>query len=249
MQNSLFNLSHDINLYNEDSYSFFNELRDSNIVVDHIITDPPYNISKENNFNTMSNAKRQGVDFGEWDKEFDLLSWIDMYSQILSKNGSMIIFNSYRHLSHIIERMENNDICVKDVIVWQKSNPMPRNTDRRYVQDMEFAIWGVKRGAKWVFNKPDDVSYLRGLLQASVVSGKEKTGHPTQKSLKIMEEIIKIHTNKGQVVLDPFMGSGSTGVACQNLERKFIGIEKEKEYFEMVQSRLKLKQFVLDGIN
>ena len=234
----LFNTSDNISLHNADSYSFFKELLDANITVDHIITDPPYNISKDNNFSTLSNANRQGVDFGEWDKDFDLLSWIDMYSKILSKDGSMIIFNSYRHLSHIIERMENNEILVKDVIVWQKSNPMPRNRDRRYVQDMEFAIWGVKKDSKWVFNKPRDAGYLRGLFQAPVVSGREKTGHPTQKSLKIMEEIIRIHSDHGQTILDPFMGSGSTGVACQNLERKFIGIEKEKKYFEIAKARM-----------
>ena len=110
---------------------------------------------------------------------------------------------------------------------------MPRNIDRRYVQDTEFAVWAVNKNAKWVFNKPQDTSYLRSCYETSTVSGKEKTAHPTQKSLKLMEQIIKIHTNENDLILDPFMGSGSTGVAALKNNRRFIGIELEKEYFSV----------------
>ena len=187
---------------------------------------------------TIGGEESQGVDFGEWDKNFDLLSWIDKYISLLSPNGSIIIFNSYRNLSYIIERLELNNIEIKDILVWQKSNPMPRNRDRRYVQDMEFAIWGVNKNSKWVFNRPSNKPYLRSFFQSSIVSGIERTEHPTQKSLKIMQEIIKIHTNKGETVLDCFMGSGTTGVACQKLGRNFIGIEKDKKYFDIAKSRM-----------
>ena len=238
MQETLFKSEQKAELYCDDAYKIFDEFQKQGLMVDHIITDPPYNISKDNNFNTMSSADRQGVDFGEWDKDFDLLGWIDKYTKLLSPNGSIIIFNSYRNLSHIIDRLEQNNIDIKDVLIWQKSNPMPRNRDRRYVQDMEFAIWGVNKNAKWVFNRPESTPYLRSLFQSSTVSGAEKTEHPTQKSLHIMQEIIKIHTEKGQSILDPFMGSGSTGVACQILDRKFIGVEKESSYFDIAKSRM-----------
>jgi DNA modification methylase len=115
---------------------------------------------------------------------------------------------------------------------------MPRNIDRRYVQDTEFAVWAVKKNAKWTFNKPEDVSYLRSCYETSTVSGKEKTNHPTQKSLKLMEKIIKVHTNQDDIILDPFMGSGSTGVAAIKNNRKFIGIELQKEYFNISLERL-----------
>lgn len=225
-------------LLNGDAYLEINKLLLSNIRVDHIITDPPYNISAENNFATMENP-RKGVDFGDWDHgNFDLYSWIDLYTKLLNKNGSIIIFCSYRNISHIIERLDTNSIVAKDVIVWQKSNPMPRNTERRYVQDMEFAIWGVHKNAKWIFNKPLDASYLRAFFTTATVSGAERTAHPTQKSLKLMEEIISIHTNKGDTILDPFMGSGTTGVAALKLRRKFIGIEKSPEYFKIARNRI-----------
>ena len=115
---------------------------------------------------------------------------------------------------------------------------MPRNIDRRYVQDMEFAVWAIKKGAKWVFNKPDDKKYLRAIYTAPVVSGSERTEHPTQKSLKVMQEIMQIHTNENDLVLDPFMGSGSTGVAAINNGRKFLGIELSEKYYNIALNRL-----------
>lgn len=224
-------------IYLGNAYTMYKELLQNNVKVNHIITDPPYNISQDNNFSTMKNP-RKGVDFGEWDKDFDLYNWISDYSNLLDKNGSMIIFCSYRFISHIIDKLESSGLAVKDVIIWKKSNPMPRNIDRRYVQDTEFAVWAVKKNAKWIFNKPTDKSYLRSCYETPTVSGKEKTNHPTQKSLKLMENIIKVHTNENDIILDPFMGSGSTGVASIKNNRKFVGIELDKEYFNIANDRL-----------
>jgi len=224
-------------IYLGNAYTMYKELLQNNMKVNHIITDPPYNISQDNNFSTMKNP-RKGVDFGEWDKDFDLYNWISDYSNLLDKNGSIIIFCSYRFISHIIDKLESSGLVVKDVIIWKKSNPMPRNIDRRYVQDTEFAVWAVKKNAKWIFNKPTDKSYLRSCYETPTVSGKEKTNHPTQKSLKLMENIIKVHTNENDIILDPFMGSGSTGVASIKNNRKFVGIELDKEYFNIANDRL-----------
>jgi len=228
-------------LYNSDSYSLIDKLIAEQVKVDHIITDPPYNISQDNNFGTMRQP-RIGVDFGEWDRGmFDLYSWIPQYSNLLNKNGSMIIFCSYRFLSTIVDALESekSGMVVKDVIIWQKSNPMPRNTERRYVQDMEFAIWAVKKGAKWIFNKTPEKPYMRALYNYPLVRGKERLGHPTQKSLALMKDLVRVHTNEGDLIMDPFMGSGSTGEAALQLQRKFIGIELETNFFQMATNRLK----------
>lgn len=104
---------------------------------------------------------------------------------------------------------------------------------------MEFAVWGVKKGAKWIFNKPNENKYLRSIYTAPVVGGAERTEHPTQKSLKIMQEIIAVHTNENEVILDPFMGSGTTGVAATNIGRKFIGIELSPKYYQIALERFK----------
>lgn len=223
-----------------DAYKVVNKLIDEKLVVNHIITDPPYNISKKNNFVTMKNP-RKGIDFGEWDNgQFDLYSWIPKYTQILDKNGSIVIFCSYRFISYLVDVLEQKSgMEVKDVIIWQKTNPMPRNIERRYVQDMEFAIWAVKKKSKWVFNKPSEKSYLRSIYSSSLVSGTEKLGHPTQKSFKVLQEIIMVHTNPGDIILDPFMGSGTTGDAALSVGRKFIGVEMDKGYYKMTENRLK----------
>lgn len=225
-------------IFNADSMLAFAYFAKKGIKFDHIITDPPYSISQKNNFSTMKNAKRVGVDFGEWDWDFNQRAWIKKYSELLKDGGSIIIFCSYKNISFIARELENLGFFVKDFLQWKKTNPMPRNINRRYVQDSEFAIWAVKGKAKWVFNKPADVPYLRSCFITPVVSGPQRTAHPTQKSLKLMSEIIKIHTNKGELILDPFMGSGTTGLACLLNDRKFIGIELSEQYFEIAKNRL-----------
>lgn len=224
--------------YNADSYEQIKKFESDNLVVDHIITDPPYNISQDNNFNTMKSANRQGVDFGEWDKGFELYSWIPLYGKLIRKGGSFIIFTSYRFISYMVDALEDSGFVVKDILKWEKTNPMPRNINRRYVQDTEFGVWAVKPGEKWIFNKPDDVPYLRAEFKTPTVAGSERTSHPTQKSLKLMQDIVKIHTDAGEKILDPFMGSGTTGVAALSLDRKFIGDELSPEYFAIANERL-----------
>lgn len=244
-----------INLFEEKQYKLFQansmEIVDdfikNGIKVNHIITDPPYSISKKNNFSTLKHP-RTGINFGEWDKDFDLFSWIPKYAEILDKNGSMIVFCSYRFISFIIKTMEDSGLEVKDIIIWKKSNPMPRNIDRRYVQDMEFAIWAVKKNAKWTFHKLDGHKYMRSLYETSLVSGNEKLAHPTQKSLKLMQELILVHTNENDIILDPFMGTGTTGIASLQKNRKFIGIELSEEYFEMAKTRFEESAFQMNFI-
>lgn len=226
-------------LYLENSYKLIDDFIKDDLKVDHIITDPPYNISKSNNFNTLNNP-RSGVDFGAWDKNFDLFEWIGLYSKLINKNGSFIIFCSYLFISDICKELQKNNFDVKDILIWRKTNPMPRNTNRRYVQDMEFAIWSVKKNSKWTFNKPKDIPYLRSLFETATVLGKERTTHPTQKSLELMKKIIEIHTNEDDLILDPFMGSGTTGVAALKLNRRFIGVEKDEKYFNIAKQRLTL---------
>lgn len=219
-----------INLLNGDCLQLLKDIKTSS--VDLVLTDPPYNIARDNNFNTMGRA---GIDFGEWDKDADILSYIVEASRVLTKNGSLICFNDWKNLGDISKFAEANGFDTKDMIRLEKSNPMPRNRDRRYITDYECAIWFTKKGAKWVFNRQDD-KYQRPKFVHSI----DKGLHPTQKSLKLMEELVKIHSNEGQVILDPFMGSGTTGLACKNLNRKFIGIEKDEAYFKIAENRIYL---------
>lgn len=119
---------------------------------------------------------------------------------------------------------------IKDIIRWKKSNPMPRNTNRRYVTDYEFAIWATMKGSKWTFNKPNDKPYLRPEFETSIPISKYRI-HPTQKSETLIEEIIKVHSNPNDIIFDPFSGSGQISVSSYKLGRKFIGVEIDEKYY------------------
>ena len=223
-------MNENVKLYQGDCLKIMDKLIADGIKVDAVITDPPYNIAKDNNFHTMG---RSGIDFGEWDKNFDLFSYIDKVYKILDKNGSFVVFNAWKNLGDISRYAESLGLVTKDMIRLEKTNPMPRNRDRRDITDFECAIWFTMPKAKWVFNRQSD-TYERPKYVGSI----EKGLHPTQKNLGLMEWLLKIHSNENDLILDPFMGSGTTGVACINTNRKFIGIELDENYFDIAKERL-----------
>ena len=143
-------------------------------------------------------------------------------------------------MSHIVDALEKNGFDIKDLIRWKKTNPMPRNRDRRFITDYEVAVWAVKRGAKWTFNRLSD-TYERPEIICGITSKREKSngGHPTQKPIEVMEWLIDRLTDEDDLVLDPFMGSGTTGVACMNANRRFVGIEMDENYFNIAVNRIK----------
>jgi site-specific DNA-methyltransferase (adenine-specific) len=206
--------------------------------VDLVLTDPPYNIARKNNFHTMKG--RAGIDFGEWDKGFDLFSYIDELPRILKKDASVIIFNDWKNIGDIARHCESLGFETKDMLRWEKSNPMPRNRDRRYITDYEVAVWCVNKDAKWTFNRQDS-NYQRPEFKGSLTPQSEKTEHTTQKPVWLMKELLEIHSNKGDLVLDCFGGSGTTGVACLELDRDYILIEKDDTYFSILENRINNK--------
>ena len=226
-----------IDFRNCDYKKLVEELTAKGVKVDLVLTDPPYCVSRTHQLG-FSNMGRSGMNYGEWDYNFDQTEWIDLVSPLIKEGGSIIIFNDWKNSSFLVENLEKNGFQIKDLLRREKTNPMPRNVNSRYVADYEFAIWAVKGKKKWTFNKPDNVSYLRPKFVSGVVLGGKKRIHPTQKSLDLFKNLIIIHSNENDLIFDPFSGSGTTAVACKETGRNFIGCEIDEDYFEICCNRI-----------
>ena len=227
-----------IDIINEDCFKVIQQFIENDFKVDAIITDIPYQISVDNNFKTMKDRTgRNGIDFGEWDKEFDCSS-LSIFSKLLKPNGCVFLFHSFEQYNDLRKTFEDNGLECKDRIIWEKTNPMPRNRDRRYISNCELASWYVMKKAKWTFNRQDEKYQKMIFRYPSESGGGFKRYHPTQKNLELMKEIVAIHTNENDIVFDPFAGSGSTGVACKLLNRNFIGCEIDKNYAKIIEERI-----------
>ncbi|MFH2013844.1 MAG: site-specific DNA-methyltransferase [Patescibacteria group bacterium] len=199
---------------------------------DLVLTDPPYNISKQTNFNQGTQA-RSGMDFGAWDKDFNLTSWIPCAVKSLSFSGSIVVFNDWKNLGEINLTLTECGVSVKRCLVLQKNNLAPFNANRLYLNTCEFALWGTM-GKGWVFNV--DNKLHKGIFYANV---QNKDLHPTMKDLEVIKQLILIHSNETDLILDPFAGSGTTAIACIRTNRKFVIIEKEEKYCEIIIQRIK----------
>ena len=224
------------NIYNMDCSDLIFKMIKNKIIVDAIITDPPYNISRNHQLG-YSNMGRSGMNYGSWDYDFDQIKWLKNISKIVKPGGTVIIFNNWKNMGDIAKELEKHGFIVKDIIRWIKNNPMPRNIHRRYVNDCELAIWAVKEGSPWTFNKPKLIPYLRPEFKTGVGIGNRI--HPTQKNLTLIEKMIEIHTKEGDIIFDPFLGSGTTAVASLNYKRKIVGSEIDEKYYKKAIERIK----------
>jgi site-specific DNA-methyltransferase (adenine-specific) len=172
------------------------------------------------------------TDYGAWDSEFtmDILEqFINEYYKKLRNGGTMIIFFDLWKISYLKELMEKYEFKQIRFIEWIKTNPQPLNSSVNYLTNCrEIALLGVK-GSKPTFNS----KYDKAIYMYPLQGGKNRF-HPTQKNLDLFEELIKKHSNKNDVVLDTFLGSGTTAIASKNTKRQFKGCEISKEYFDKI---------------
>lgn len=213
-----------IKLYNGDCLEVMGNLLASNgpSSIDFTLTDIPYDA-----VNRESNGLRE-LDKDKADElTFDLKTFLDMV-YALTKN-SICIFCGKEQFSFIYEYFANKKGTVRPII-WQKSNPSPMNGQYIYLSGVELAVWFKKSGAK-TFN-----AHCKNTI-FKYPNGNSKL-HPTAKNLDLFKELILDNTNEGDTVFDPCMGSGTTGVACKNLNRNFIGIELDENYFKVVKERI-----------
>jgi site-specific DNA-methyltransferase (adenine-specific) len=176
------------------------------------------------------------TDYGDWDSEFsiDILDkYIAEYYKKLCHGGTLIIFFDLWKISYLKEIMEKYKFKQIRMIEWIKTNPQPLNSSINYLTNCrEIALVGVK-GSNPTFNS----KYDNGIYMFPLQGGKTRF-HPTQKSLNLFEELIKKHSNEDDIVLDTFLGSGTTANACKKLKRKFKGCEISKEYYTRIMNDL-----------
>jgi site-specific DNA-methyltransferase (adenine-specific) len=197
---------------------------------DLILTDPPYEISRDTGFKAVKTGVRRfaiSMDFGKWDKNFEGLAQAVFYMyQILKKGGTCIIFYDLWKITPLKEMMENAGFKQIRMIEWIKTNPVPINSSVNYLTNArEIALVGVKEGKPTFNSKYDD-----GIYRHPIYHSKDRF-HPTQKPLELFKELILKHSNEGELVVDPFSGSGTTAVASIMTNRNFSGCELDLEYY------------------
>lgn len=212
-----------------------------NKTIDLVLIDPPYDISRPTNFQSGEETGKDtdrfriSMDFGEWDKNFTGLEIaIRECFRVLKDGGTMICFYDLWKIETLKSYFEAAGFVQIRFIEWIKTNPVPINSKINYLTNSrEVAVLGVKK-SKPTFHS----EYDNGIYQYPICQDKGRF-HPTQKPLALIADLINKHSNEGEIVLDCFAGSCTTGVAAVLNNRQFIGCELDAEYYEKAVQRLK----------
>lgn len=220
---------------------------------DMIFADPPYFLS--NNGITCSSGKMVCVNKGEWDKPSDVESkhsfnrkWINECYRVLKDDGTIWISGTLHNIYSIGMALEEEGFKIINNITWQKTNPPPNLACKTFTHSTETILWAKKDipKTKYKFNyklmkELNDNKQMKDVWTTSLTKPSEKKQgkHPTQKPLEILERIILASTNENDLILDPFCGSSTTGIASVKLNRKYIGIDNSKEYLDLSIRRYK----------
>ena len=246
-----------VNLIHGDALVALKEMNDAS--VDFVFADPPYFLS--NDGFTVKSGKAVSVNKGTWDKsqgfESEISfheSWISECLRVLKPNGTIAISGTYHSIYKCGFLLQKMDCRIVNDITWFKPNGAPALAGRNFTASHETILWASKgQKAKHTFNYVqsrdwevgNDSIYRRGKQMRSVWSipttpKREKSfgNHPTQKPLELLKRLIALCTSEGDLVLDPFCGSGTTGVACVLLGRNFIGIDLDQSYLELTAKRI-----------
>jgi len=232
--------------------------------IDLIFADPPYNMQLENALYRPNNTKVVGVD-DEWDKfasfeEYDnfCTAWLTECRRILKDTGTIWVIGSYHNIFRVGNIMLNLGFWILNDVTWYKTNPMPNFLGKRFTNATETLLWcsKSKEFKKYTFNhklmkKYNGDKQMTSVWRIGLCIGEErlkgedgKKAHSTQKPEELLKRVILSTTKQGDIVLDPFFGTGTTGAVAKKLKRNFIGIEKESAYITLAKNRIdKINQF------
>jgi len=223
---------------------------------DMIFADPPYFLS--NGGITCHSGRMVSVNKGEWDvskgaeenHKFNL-EWLTICKDALTKNGTIWITGTSHVIFSVGYALQQLNYKILNDIIWEKTNPPPNLSCRYFTHSTEIVLWAARdKKSKHYFNyqlmkKMNNGRQMKNVWRINAPSKKEKAygKHPTQKPVELLIRIILASTKKGDLILDPFCGSGTTGVAAIQLKRRFIGIEKEEKYLKLAKKR------IIDALN
>jgi site-specific DNA-methyltransferase (adenine-specific)/modification methylase len=238
-----------------DSIEIMKEIPDNSI--DLIFADPPYNLQLENELYRPNQTRVNGVN-EKWDKfksfnEYDdfTIKWLKECKRILKNDGTIWVIGTYHNIFRIGKIMQDLGYWILNDVIWIKTNPMPNFKGTRFNNAHETLIWASKdKDSKYTFNYKTMKAYNDNLQMRSdwyipICNGKERIkinghkAHPTQKPEALLYRIITSTSKPSDLILDPFVGTGTTLAVAKKLGRNFIGIEKEKKYVKISNERIK----------
>ena len=221
--------------------------------IDVIFADPPSFLS--NDGISCSGGKAVSVNKGDWDKAENSdekhrfnRQWIHLCRRVLKRNGSIWITGTLHNIYSVGMALEQEGYKIINNITWQKTNPPPNLACRCFTHSTETILWAKKneKGSRHYYNydlmkELNNGKQMKDVWTGTLTPSAEKSygKHPTQKPLYLLERILLASTREGDVVLDPFCGSSTTGVACKRLNRFYIGIDSNEEYLNLSMERLK----------
>lgn len=239
--------SHDFTLLHGDCLELLPKF---NFKFDMIFADPPYFLS--NGGISVQSGKIVCVDKGDWDKspssesvdDFNL-KWLSVCRDKLKDNGTIWISGTYHNIFSVANALTELGYKILNVITWVKTNPPPNISCRYFTYSTEFIIWARKEAKKAHFfnyelmKQINDNKQMTDVWRLPAIAQWEKScgKHPTQKPLSLISRIIMASTKPNTWILDPFAGSSTTGIAANLINRKFLGIEREKEFIEISKNR------------
>lgn len=236
-------------LFHGDSFEILKSIEQKS--VDMIFADPPYFLSGDGI--TCNAGKMVSVNKGIWDKKISIKEkhsfnkkWIKLCKRILKDDGTIWISGTMHNIYSIGVALEEEGFKIINNITWKKLNPPPNISCRCFVHSTETILWAKKdiKEAKHNFNyslmkELNGGKQMKDVWESALTKPSEKKcgKHPTQKPMEILEKIILASTKEGDLILDPFNGSGTTGIVANRLNRKYVGIEKEKKYVHLTIKR------------
>ena len=204
--------------------------------VDLILTDPPYAISRDTGFVRGGNANLAvSMDFGKWDhKKINLKRFSQACYRALRRGGTAIVWYDLWKISQLEQALSAAGFKMIRLIIWQKTNPVPLNQSVTYLSNSrEVAVVGVKGGKPTFHSKYDN-----GIYNAPITRHRGQRVHPTQKPEELFAELVRKHSNAGDLVIDPFVGSGTTAAAALKQGRQFKGCDIDPEYVNAARGRV-----------